>query len=393
MSFKSKIIFLLEILITLSLIIFILINYVFTPENNLRSFSEPQAKNISLTFDIYQTNNIAYLIDILEQENIKATFFFTAEWLNKFNPEEQPYFQKLQQLVQTKQIEIGNLSDQYLPLNNLDETIVSQRIDQGRATIKKIFNTEPHYFRPPQGKIDQTVIEIAKIYNEKLVLWDIDSLDNSSNRSELELLQRLAESVIPDKVVIFHDNSLTLKLLPFAIDELRKNNFNFFTLSELEQTVYAGISDFNNDYIGHWSAYASKPGILNAKMFPRLGYLRVDYFADPPEWGGIFEPIDTLKRDWSGKEKIEIDMFGYNSQKKFRLIIVDDGNERWFVDFEDSWKGWRTFKIPFSHFAKFTPYTEPQIEDNILGLNYIQEIHISPHQGISSLLIRKIEVK
>ena len=90
--------------------------------------------------------------------------------------------------------------------------------------------------RPPCGLYDESLIDIAKNYDCKIILWNIDTHD-WAHLSTSEIVKNVTKNVKGGDIILFHDylsgESHTIEALEILIPMLLKNGYEFVTISQL----------------------------------------------------------------------------------------------------------------------------------------------------------------
>ena len=127
-------------------------------------------KKVAITFDCaWGADDINDIIDILEFNNIYATFFTVGTWVQKY-PE-------AVQSLSDSGMEIGNHSDSHAHVNKMsfDENV--QDMEKCNSRIEEITGEKVKFYRGPYGEYNNTVIKAAESLNMKVIQWDVDTLD------------------------------------------------------------------------------------------------------------------------------------------------------------------------------------------------------------------------
>ena len=121
-------------------------------------------KIIYLTFDLgYEAGYTAKILEVLKQNDVKATFFITAHYLNT-----QPDLVK--QMIDEGHI-IGNhtVNHKSMPSCNL-ETIKKEVMDLHTAVNEK-FGYEMKFMRPPKGEYSERTVAYTNTLGYTTVMW------------------------------------------------------------------------------------------------------------------------------------------------------------------------------------------------------------------------------
>lgn len=131
---------------------------------------DTQEKNISLTFDsAWNVDDLDQILDILNRCDVKATFFVTGEWVEKY-PDE------VKKLVNNGH-ELGNHGDNHKHMTQLSKEEKIEEMTGCHNKVKDIAGTDMILFRPPYGDYDDEVINEAIEYGYYPIQWDVDTLN------------------------------------------------------------------------------------------------------------------------------------------------------------------------------------------------------------------------
>ena len=184
-------------------------------------------KAIALTFDDGPwPTTTTQILDILNKNNIKGTFFWVGRYLQVY-PE-------LGKKVAAAGHAIGNhtWNHQYYKYN---EDGAAREIDRTTSLIEELTGVKTSMFRPPGGILNNGLVAYAQKKNYAVVMWSADSLDwRTATQSLMENVMRQANS---GGIVLMHDGggnrSRTVEALPDIIAKLRKEGYTFVTVPEL----------------------------------------------------------------------------------------------------------------------------------------------------------------
>lgn len=127
-------------------------------------------KQIALTFDgAWGNEDTSTLLDILERQNVTATFFFTGGWISKYPDDVKT--------ILAKGHEVGNHSENHKQMSTLSKEQCKDEIQKVHDKFKELTSLDMTIFRPPFGDYDDTVIEAANELGYHVIQWDVDSLD------------------------------------------------------------------------------------------------------------------------------------------------------------------------------------------------------------------------
>ncbi len=187
-----------------------------------------QEKVIALTFDDGPLpENTPQILEILKNNNIKATFFVVGRMVKE-------YPQLLQAVVKDGHA-IGNHTWSH-SYQNFSLDGAASEIDRTDAIIYEATGVKTFLFRPPGGFLHNGVADYAKKQNHAIVMWSADS--NDYRRPPVDtFLNTVMREAGPGGIVLMHDGggdrSQTVAALPQLIAELKDKGYKFVTLPEL----------------------------------------------------------------------------------------------------------------------------------------------------------------
>lgn len=160
---------------------------------------ETEDKVVSITFDCaWEANDIEDILNTLEKNDIKATFFMVGTWIEK-NPEKV-------KLISEKEMNIGNHSNSHAHVNNLTYEQNLEDMKKCNEKIKNITGKETKLYRGPYGEYNNTVIEAAESLNMKVIQWDVDTLDYMG-KTPNEMCERIKSKIRNGSIILMHNDT------------------------------------------------------------------------------------------------------------------------------------------------------------------------------------------
>ena len=179
-------------------------------------------KLIALTFDDGPNYNTNKVLDILEENNVPATFFVLG---NRIKGNENI----LKRMVSSK-MEIGNHTFNHLLLTKYKEDKVKSEINNTSNLIFEVTGKYPTLFRPSYGSCNKM---IRSVVDTPIIIWDIDTLDWKYHNSR-RISSRVINKVKDGDIVLMHDiYSATANALEIIIPSLKSKGYTFVTVSDL----------------------------------------------------------------------------------------------------------------------------------------------------------------
>ena len=179
-------------------------------------------KYIALTFDDGPNYNTNKVLDILEENNVPATFFVLG---NRIKGNENI----LKRMVSSK-MEIGNHTFNHLLLTKYKEDKVKSEINDTSNLIFEVTGKYPTLLRPSYGSCNKM---IKSVVDTPIIIWDIDTLDWKYHNSR-RISSRVINKVKDGDIVLMHDiYSATANALEIIIPSLKSKGYTFVTVSDL----------------------------------------------------------------------------------------------------------------------------------------------------------------
>ncbi len=183
-------------------------------------------KCVALTFDDGPSPFDARLLQVLKDNDAKATFF---EIGNKVaaNPSGS-------KLVADAGMEIGNHTWEHPNMTTIPVEDVAAQFSKANDAIAAATGRTPRLWRPAGGLSNDVVNQVAGRYGLAEILWDVIPFDwiNDSNTGATRYM--LMTYIKPGSVVLFHDTySSTVDLVYQFMPVLKANGYRAVTVSEL----------------------------------------------------------------------------------------------------------------------------------------------------------------
>ncbi|MER7572352.1 polysaccharide deacetylase family protein [Streptomyces sp. NPDC126514] len=185
-----------------------------------------KVKCIALTFDAGPSENSPRLLDILEEEQVPATFFL----LGKRHIEKYP---QLVRRMAAEGHEVASHTWTHRILTDLEPDEIREELERPNEEIERLTGHRPTLMRPPQGRTDDTVHEICRELGLAEVLWSVTAKDYKTNDSAL-IRERVLDQSSRDGIILLHDiYAGTVPAVPGIIKDLKKQGYVFVTVPQL----------------------------------------------------------------------------------------------------------------------------------------------------------------
>jgi len=193
-------------------------------------------KVVALTFD--DGPNEPYtseILDILDKNNIKATFFCVGK-----NVELYP--ETAERIVAEGHV-LGNHSYTH-DANHAVTEFGARDMAKAEQAISDTIGVKPHLYRPPHGKKSPWELEEVKRQGMIEVTWSVSTGELNTHSYE-KVAERIVDETHNGEIILLHDGygtehnspnsdkSLTVEALPIIIQKLQAEGYTFVTVPQL----------------------------------------------------------------------------------------------------------------------------------------------------------------
>ena len=179
-------------------------------------------KYIALTFDDGPSSFTDRLLDCLEANNAKATFFMVGKEIE--------YFSDQVKRMETLGCELGNHTYSHTDLATLAPEDMSAEIAGVDELLTELTGHGATVVRPPYGSVNSSVKETV---GTPMILWSIDTLDWESQDPQ-KIVDTTLSQVEDGSIILMHDIfSTTVDAAEILIPQLKKQGYEMVTVHEL----------------------------------------------------------------------------------------------------------------------------------------------------------------
>ena len=182
-------------------------------------------KVIALTFDDGPSKYTEKLLDILNEKDVKATFFLLGYKLdNRIDTVRR---------MASEGHDIGIHGYTHKLFTKLTEEEINYEIETSRDIIENIIKDKVELIRVPYGAVNSLTIDAIKKHELTNILWNIDSKDWKLRNCK-KVTKRVVNSAKDKKIILMHDTYLpSVNAASEIIDKLKEEDFYFVTVTEL----------------------------------------------------------------------------------------------------------------------------------------------------------------
>lgn len=183
-------------------------------------------KVCALSFDAAWGNEqTETLLDILDQYEVKSTFFLVKQWVDNFPDDVKE--------IAARGHDVGNHSATHPHMAQLSADAQLSEIRDCNTAVEELTGTCPTLFRAPYGEYDNKLVENLRGENMYCVQWNIDSLD-WKDPSPAEMVERIKSKLCPGSIILMHNGATnTPEALPQIIEMIQGEGYTIVPISEI----------------------------------------------------------------------------------------------------------------------------------------------------------------
>ncbi len=170
------------------------------------------------------TEHIPKILQILKDNQVKATFFIEGKWA-KENVE-------YVKMIAEENHLIGNHAYNHPDMARISEQAMHDQINQTNEIIEAITGETPVWFAPPSGSFNNRVVEIADELKMETILWTVDTID-WKNPSVSVMINRVTGKIHHGATVLMHPTAPVANGLEQMIEEIKRKGYKFGTIEKL----------------------------------------------------------------------------------------------------------------------------------------------------------------
>ncbi|KIM44539.1 carbohydrate esterase family 4 protein [Hebeloma cylindrosporum] len=187
----------------------------------------------ALTFDDGPFNYIYDINKVLKANNAVGTFFFNGRNYGCIYSADNA---KRVKFAYDQGHQVASHTWAHKDLTTLSRDQLTSEFARTDEAIKRITGATPAFMRPPYGKYNNAVLDVAGARKQSVVIWDFDSGDSSgiSVAAQKTRYTQLASRRPSTVLTLNHETyaSTAYDVLPHAIKQLRAKGYKFVTVAQ-----------------------------------------------------------------------------------------------------------------------------------------------------------------
>jgi peptidoglycan/xylan/chitin deacetylase (PgdA/CDA1 family) len=199
-----------------------------------------KVKCVALTFDDGPSPYTDRLLQILRDNDAKATFFLIGNKVAA-NPAGA-------KRIADAGMEVGNHTWEHPNMTAIPPELIAGQISKANDAIKAATGQTPKLMRTAGGLINDNVLAAAKQQGMADINWDVIPFDWMNDANTAATTYVLKSQIKPGSVVLFHDTySSTVDIVYQFLPVLKANGYHAVTVSELLGPRAAGSTYGSRD--------------------------------------------------------------------------------------------------------------------------------------------------
>lgn len=194
------------------------------------SLGNSEKKYIYLTFDLgYEAGYTNQILDSLKQENVNATFFITAHYVNTAGD-------ILQRMIDEKQI-VGNHTVNHKSMPDLSDEELKTEVMNLHQKVYEKYGYEMKYIRPPKGEFSERTLSLSEKLGYKTVMWSFAYVDwdEKNQPDEEKAIEKIISNLHNGEIMLLHATSKTnANIMTRLLQEIKAEGYEIKSLDNFE---------------------------------------------------------------------------------------------------------------------------------------------------------------
>lgn len=199
-------------------------------ENSGICLGKDTEKVIYLTFDEgYEAGYTEKILNILKENDVKATFFITSHYLNTASD-------LVERMINEGHL-VGNHTVNHKSMPSISDEEIEKEIMKLHQAVMGKFNYEMKFMRPPKGEFNERTLRKTSELGYKTVMWSFAYFDwDEKKQPSLEESRKMIiNNLHCGEIMLLHPNSKTnSEVLDSIIKEAKEQGYEFKLLDEFK---------------------------------------------------------------------------------------------------------------------------------------------------------------
>lgn len=195
---------------------------------NGMAMGNKESKNIYLTFDLgYEAGYTESMLNTLKENNVTATFFITAHYVNTATD-------LVQRMINDGHI-VGNHTVNHKSMPSLSKQELENELMNLHTAVYEKFGYEMRYMRPPKGEYSEKTLNYTTKLGYIPVMWSFAyaDWDEKAQPTKEEGIKKILNNVHNGEIMLLHATSKTnMEILDTVIKQIKEIGYEFKSLDE-----------------------------------------------------------------------------------------------------------------------------------------------------------------
>jgi len=185
----------------------------------------PRKPMVSFMINVaWKEENIPAMLDILREEEVKATFFFLGSWLKD------PEHMEIATQIAEEGHELANHAYSHKDLSDLTNAQVRKELEETQMLLQEIGVEHNQLFAPPSGDFNENTVRVAHEMGLHTILWTIDTVD-WKNPDPNSIVRKIGSRLEPGALILMHPTESARDALQGMIRAAKKKGLAVGTVS------------------------------------------------------------------------------------------------------------------------------------------------------------------
>ena len=190
-----------------------------------------EQKYIYLTFDLgYEGGYTTHILDVLKENNVNATFFITAHYVNTASD-------IVKRMIDEGHI-VGNHTVNHKSMPDISDEEIKKEVMNLHQTIYEKYGYEMKYIRPPKGEFSERTLSLSQSLGYKNVMWSFAYVDWDDNKqpSHDTALEKIISNLHNGEIMLLHATSKTnSEIMGDMIKKIKEQGYEFRSIDDFVQ--------------------------------------------------------------------------------------------------------------------------------------------------------------
>ena len=190
---------------------------------NLYYGGKTENEEVGLMFNVYEgSENVMKILDILDSEQAKATFFIGGSWADDNVDCVREIFKRGH--------ELGSHGYFHKDHSKMSFEENSEEIRPSVKLLEMICGEKIKLFAPPSGAFCENTLSACQALEMKVIMWSRDTIDWREKSVE-KIIERATKNLKAGDFILMHPKDGTVEALPEILSYIRENGKKAETVS------------------------------------------------------------------------------------------------------------------------------------------------------------------